>query len=237
MKLYLLVLLVAMAWRSTSAVEQEFSRNTLPGMSWLREMITGEEAVHSRKKRFVGLPKGSSMEVKWSLNLPFDTFTDYTAKFQLALPIKIPFPDAIIASRRSDDNAEYEHYNYYQYDEDQLQVHQRRRRQARQERSSIYTNMQAAFEKAGVDGRHCLLRVICDVAEAPFDQGLMGELLNTLLTASLAGRPDDGEHDRDYDHYIEAELHGKLNGKCEERYSKCKISPFDLIPNAIHTVA
>ncbi|ROT85853.1 hypothetical protein C7M84_005198 [Penaeus vannamei] len=90
---------------------------------------------------------------------------------------------------------------------------------------------------AGVDGRHCLLRVICDVAEAPFDQGLMGELLNTLLTASLAGRPDDGEHDRDYDHYIEAELHGKLNGKCEERYSKCKISPFDLIPNAIHTVA
>lgn len=64
MKLCLLLLLVALAWRSASAEEQEFSRITLPGMSWMREMITGEEAVHSRKKRFVGLPKGSSMEVR-----------------------------------------------------------------------------------------------------------------------------------------------------------------------------
>jgi len=176
------------------------------------------------------------MEVKWSVNFPFDTFTSYKAKVQLALPIKIPFPEAIVKpdSGRSDDGPTY-YANELQaqpgyYDESQYTYHQRRRRQARSERHGIYQKLQAAFDKAGVNGRHCLFRTICDVAEAPFEQGILGEMLNVMLTASLAGRPDHPNETSEYDEYIEAELHGKLNGKCEERYSKCKVSPFDLIP-------
>jgi hypothetical protein len=94
----------------------------------------------------------------------------------------------------------------------------------------------AAFDKAGVNGRQGLFRTICDVAEAPFEQGILGEMLNVMLTASLSGRPDHPEESAEYDNYIEAELHGKLNGKCEERYSKCKKSPFDLIPQVTQQI-
>ena len=140
----------------------EVSQGTLPGLSWLQEMLVGEDKVHSRRKRFVGLPEGSNIEVspmsygkafgdllhcvgpmiqstlscklqflpsyaptvlcieprslvaslpqvKWSLNLPFDTYTEYKSKVQLALPIKIPFPDAIVQNRRLDDAADVQY--------------------------------------------------------------------------------------------------------------------------------
>jgi len=214
-----------------------FSWSTLPAMKWLNSLTAGDAEAHSRKKRSLLLPTGSSMEVKWSVNFPFDTFTSYKAKVQLALPIKIPFPEAIVKpnNARSDDGSDVYYTNELQaqpgyYDESQYTYHQRRRRQARSERTGIYQKLIGAFDKAGVNGRHCLFRTICDVAEAPFEQGILGEMLNVMLTASLAGRPDHPEEGAEYDDYIEAELHGKLNGKCEERYSKCKVSPFDLIP-------
>lgn len=215
-----------------------FSFATLPAMKWLNSLTAGDQEAHSRKKRSLLLPTGSSMEVKWSVNFPFDTFTSYKAKVQLALPIKIPFPEAIVKqpTGRSDDGGQEYYTNElqaqpgYYADESQYTYHQRRRRQARSERHGIYQKLQGAFGKAGVNGRHCLLRTICDVAEAPFEQGILGEMLNVMLTASLAGRPDHPDETKEYDDYIEAELHGKLNGKCEERYSKCKKSPFDLIP-------
>ncbi|CAL4122339.1 unnamed protein product [Meganyctiphanes norvegica] len=222
-----------------------FSFATLPAMKWLNSLTSGDpQEVHSRKKRSLLLPTGSSMEVKWSVNFPFDTFTSYKAKVQLALPIKIPFPEAIVKpadtgrsdtgfSGGNDLQAYGPQYNDY---ETQYSYHQRRRRQARQERHGIYEKLQAAFGKAGVNGRHCLLRTICDVAEAPFEQGILGEMLNVMLTASLAGRPDHPDETKEYDEYIEAELHGKLNGKCEERYSKCKKSPFDLIPQVTQQI-
>lgn len=35
----------------------------------------------------------------------------------------------------------------------------------------------------GVDGKACLLRAVCEVAESPLrDDGLLGEVLNILLT-------------------------------------------------------
>lgn len=220
--------------------DRQTSFNTLPGMSWLREMALGSNQAHSRKKRSLLLPKGSNMEVKWSLNLPFDTFSEYKAKVQFALPIKIPFPAAIVAAKRFDDSANYEYQEYqqqpYTIDNNDAEYYSRKRRQARQERSSIYNTLEGALEKSGSHGRHCLLRAICDVGEAPFDQGILGEILNALLTASVAGRAEDPSEDGQYDHYIEAELHGKLNGKCEQRYSKCKMSPFELLPQVLHTL-
>ncbi|XP_042235870.1 uncharacterized protein LOC121875385 [Homarus americanus] len=235
----------------TEAVQEEngFSFNTNTGMSWLKELTSDGSHAHSRKKRAIGLPPGSNVEVKWSISFPFDTFTFYKAKLQFALPIKIPFPAALIVGgkegRRSDtldyNNIEFVEEQqgapqWYQPEEvSQQEWHSRTKRAARQERASVYTYLEALFDKAGEDGRSCLLRTICDVAEAPFDQGLLGEMLNTLLTASLAGRPVSGE-EKEYDSFVEAELHGKLNGKCQERYNKCKTSPFDLLPYAVHTV-
>ncbi|KAK3873221.1 hypothetical protein Pcinc_021747 [Petrolisthes cinctipes] len=222
-----------------------FSYNTNSALNWLHDMLPGSNVAHSRKKRYLGFPQGSNLEVKWSLNFPFDTFTFYNAKFQLSLPIKIPFPEAFLVG-----GGKKEHHKRSVDEEENvekmspaaegpstsLQAYYNDRRAARQERSSVYTYLETAFEKAGVDGRGCLLRAICDVGEAPFDQGLLGEMINTLLSASLAGRPDDPSEGTEYDRFIEAELHGKLNGKCEERYNKCKTSPFDLFPDFVHSV-
>ncbi|XP_068202953.1 uncharacterized protein [Palaemon carinicauda] len=219
----------------TQAEEFQTSANTLPGMSWLQELASGASSkAHSRRRRFVQLPKGSSMEVKWSINLPFDTYSDYKAKFQLALPIKIPFPAALVASRSLDGSPDYvfsEDFNHEVYDySNNITLYNRQRRAARMERTVIYNTIEGAIEQIGANGRHCMLRAICDVAEAPFDQGILGDIINALLTASIAGRPVDPDENQDYDTYIEAELHGKLNGNCEQRYIKCRVSPFDLIP-------
>ncbi|XP_066962804.1 uncharacterized protein [Macrobrachium rosenbergii] len=226
----------------TQAEDFQTSANTLPGMSWLQELASGtSNEVHSRKKRFVQLPKGSSMEIKWSLNLPFDTYSDYKSKFQLALPIKIPFPAALVASRSLEGSPDYvfsEDFNHQVYDySNDITLHNKQRRAARMERTVIYNTIEGAIEQIGSHGRHCMLRAICDVAEAPFDQGILGDIINALLTASIAGRPVDPDEGPEYDTYIEAELHGKLNGKCEQRYYKCLVSPFDLIPKFLELLA
>nr|XP_053637653.1 uncharacterized protein LOC128692527 [Cherax quadricarinatus] len=259
MNLHLFLMLALMCFLQTAdALQQdnEFSYNTQASLSWLQGLMSGSSKPHSRKRRVIAVPVGSNLEVKWSLNFPFDTFTFHKAKLQLALPIKVPFPNAFIAGgglgfgKRSID-AEYKdlqfvdspnditrpYAHWYQVDHgNQLEWHSRSRRAARQERSALYNHLKAAFDKAGLDGRSCLLRTICDVAEAPFEQGLFGEMINIILTPSLAGRPETKEERKEYDHIIEAELHGKLNGGCEERYHQCQVSLFDLLPYAVHQV-
>ncbi|KAK3873218.1 hypothetical protein Pcinc_021744, partial [Petrolisthes cinctipes] len=179
---------------SLPSKERNFSYNTKTALSLLNDILppTSNNLTHSRKKRFLGLPRNSNLEVKWSLNFPFETFTFYKAKFQIALPITIPFAEGLLiggaagagkqnkANKRSvidpinvvleEGSATSIHAHYYN------------RKAARHERSSVYSYIEAAFEKAGEDGRACLLRAICDVAEVQFDQGLLGEMINTVLT-------------------------------------------------------
>ncbi|XP_053637654.2 uncharacterized protein [Cherax quadricarinatus] len=207
---------------------------SLPG-EYIEEPYFGE-------KPYVGFPPGSYMEIQWSANLPFDTFTYYDAVLRIGVPIKFPFPEIVIldveerSARSQVEEGEGVHSTHGVRDR-LLQKLVRSRRIARQERTTLYRRMEDALQDAGVDGASCLLRAICEVAEAPFDQGLIGDVINTLLTASLAGRPDSPEEGTDYEVFLEAELHGKLAGRCEERYHQCHTSPFDLIPNVHHTLS
>ncbi|KAK8379350.1 hypothetical protein O3P69_019326 [Scylla paramamosain] len=163
------------------------------------------------------------MEAKWSLNFPFDTFTFYKSKFQLGLPIKVPFPAAIIvgagAGRKKRALGENEDAR------NMLEEHQLRRKEARKERLQIYQYLEGVLETPLVStglarqGRGCLLRAVCEVAEAPFDQGMIGEMINAVLTPSVAGRPGKEEEEEEeeeanrYHEYLEAEMQGKLEGK------------------------
>ncbi|XP_045596414.1 uncharacterized protein [Procambarus clarkii] len=233
--------------------ENQYLFSTNSSQNWLHEVSSGRFQPLSRMKRVIGVPAGSFFEIKWSLNFPYDTYTFSKIKLQFGLPIRVGFPYGIVvggAGKRSVDAGygeeedvdgadhstdSFAHW-YQPKHSNQLELHEMARRAARQERLSFYNNLIGTFNETGVDGLSCLLRVICEVAEAPFDQGLLGELINTLLTASLAGHPDTEEERKDYGHFIEAELHGKLEGDCETRYYQCEASPFDLIPNAIHRV-
>ncbi|XP_069946232.1 uncharacterized protein [Cherax quadricarinatus] len=247
---------------TTAAMEQdsEVSYSREAGLTWLRELAADNSKILSRNRRVIGIPLGSNIEVRWSLNLPFNTFTLYGGVLNIGIPVKFPMPEAFIVGgsfkKRSvggpdegpddfpNDNPDIidalpERYTYwYQNDKgSQLERYSRSRRASRQERLFLYKYMETAFNKAGVDGRTCLLRAICEVADAPFDQGLLGKMINTFLAASTAGRPDTVEERKEYDLFIEAELHGKVTGRCEERYHQCHTSPFDLIPYMVHTLS
>ncbi|XP_045109456.1 uncharacterized protein LOC123503608 [Portunus trituberculatus] len=209
------------------------------GLSWLSEIAASSNQPHHRAKRFFGFPEGSNMEAKWSLNFPFDTFTFYKAKFQLGLPIKVPFPAALIvgagAGRKKRGLGEAEDPRNV------LEDHRIRRQEARKERLQIYEYLEGVLETAGVSGRSCLLRAICEVAYAPFDQGMVGEMVNTVLTASVAGKihtqeEEEEEEEARYHEYLQAELEGRMEGKCNKIYRKCEISPFDMLPNVVHRV-
>ncbi|KAK3873219.1 hypothetical protein Pcinc_021745 [Petrolisthes cinctipes] len=184
---------------------------------------------HSRKKRAYQFPEGSNLEVKWGLNFPYNTYTLYHSKAVFAIPIKFPFPPELTFGPTGIQELQE---RFGQGSEAEIQWLTRKKRAARQERLHLFNYVQILLDKAGVDGGQCLLRAICDVGEAPLDQGLFGEMLNIMLSASPAGRPESNE-DSEYEKFIEAELHGRLNGGCETRYSKCKISPFDLVPQLI----
>ncbi|XP_068202954.1 uncharacterized protein [Palaemon carinicauda] len=227
----------------TQAEIFETSANTSKGMSWLQELASGTSSkAHSRKRRFIQLPKSSTMELKWSINFPFDTYSDYKAKWQLAYANRLPFPAPMVAvARRLDENPEYMNsedvnQNSYDYNNDVTPSNWQQGTPQR-ERTVLYKTLEDAIERVGGHGSHCLLRAICDIAEIPFDQGIIGEMINTFLTASIASLPEDPKDSEEYETYMEAELHGKLKGNCEQRYNKCRVSLFDLIPKLLRYFA
>ncbi|XP_066962801.1 uncharacterized protein [Macrobrachium rosenbergii] len=226
-------------FRQTQAGDFQTTASTSVGRSWLQELVSGtSNNVHSRKRRFIQLPASSIMELKWSINFPYDTYSEYKAKWQVAFTSRLPFPAPFLVGRRLEGSPDYvfsEDFNQNSLDNSNgtARIPDGPRSAARREKTAIYKGLEGAFEKVGGHGRHCLLRAICDIAEAPFDQGFVGEMINSILTASIVGHPEDPEESEDYKSYLQAELHGKLNGDCAGRYVKCKVSPFDVVPKLL----
>nr|XP_045596879.1 uncharacterized protein LOC123757354 [Procambarus clarkii] len=243
------VMCLLQATEATLKQDSEFS-NPGTGLKWLRELTSGILQPLSRQKRVIGLPVDSIYEMEWSLNFPFDTYTFYRSKLRLAIPVTIPFSSGIIAAGRkrsvdfdagqmvaATDSSTHSYSLWPQTShEDHHERHSRARRAARKERSAIYKRLEDVLHEVGVDGRSCLLRAVCEVAEAPFDQGIVGGMINRVLTASLAGEPNTAEEGREYEVFLEAERLGRQTGRCEEHFPQCKTSPFDLIPYALHSV-
>nr|XP_053637760.1 uncharacterized protein LOC128692598 [Cherax quadricarinatus] len=247
-----IVIMYVLETRGALSEASELSRKMTVSERWLKQLLAAIFQPHSRQKRVIGLPLDSFHEVEWSLNFPFDTFTFYRSKLRLAILIHSPFPVGITVKRRKrfanvtlddiqflddpfDITRPLAHWHPAEHG-DPVQWHSKSMRAARQERASLYKHLEDLFRKAGMDGHNCLLRMICEVADAPFDQGLTGEMINRLLTASVAGQPDSTVEGTEYEVFLEAELHGKLTSRCEERYHQCHTSPFDLIPYVNHTL-
>ncbi|XP_050702849.1 uncharacterized protein LOC126988564 [Eriocheir sinensis] len=221
------------------------------GLSWLQEIASTSTSnqPHSRAKRFMGFPEGSFIEAKWSLNFPFDTFTFYKAKLQLGVPIEIPFVDTILVQGDEADitggggkRKRRRRRRKVVSGGGENALAEMRLKEARMEKLEIYRHLENTVEMAGLPGRSCILRAICEVAEAPFDQGMLGEMVNTMLTPSKAGRPsmkeeeEEEEEEQLFHQYLEAEVLGRLEGRCGRAYEGCGSSPFDLMPNVMHLV-
>ncbi|XP_069971360.1 uncharacterized protein [Penaeus vannamei] len=83
---------------------------------------------------------------------------------------------------------------------------------------NIFHSIEDSLASLGVDGRSCLLRLICELqGNAIGRYTVVGELLTLLFT------PKRGMNDFLHD-YIEAEDAGRDGGDCAARYQSCPFS-------------
>ncbi|XP_033231739.1 uncharacterized protein LOC117182744 [Belonocnema kinseyi] len=84
------------------------------------------------------------------------------------------------------------------------------------ERTIAYQFFEAEYERRGISGRDCMKRSICESAEIPLkDEGLVGELLEVLLTPNYGGG-SFADHD-----YMEAVEAGRRGDDCLLIYPGC----------------
>lgn len=81
-------------------------------------------------------------------------------------------------------------------------------------RKIAYELVEEILSKEGKNGRECLLRTICEIAETPLSHnGFIGELLEVFFTP--------GKHENIHDDYRYARLAGLNHVDCVKLYSDC----------------
>ncbi|XP_022216353.1 uncharacterized protein LOC111070248 [Drosophila obscura] len=93
----------------------------------------------------------------------------------------------------------------------------------------IYRGIEMVIANAGLPGRSCLLRLICEHAALPLnhESGLLGEMLDIILTPSSSR--DELAHSSNRDYHA-SERFGRRGGDCEAFYAReCQKTPMDLI--------
>lgn len=81
-------------------------------------------------------------------------------------------------------------------------------------RRVAYELVEEILSKEGKNGRQCLLRTICEIAETPLSHnGLVGELLEVFFTP--------GNHEHIYDDYRHARKAGLHHVDCIKMYPDC----------------
>ncbi|XP_068207628.1 uncharacterized protein [Palaemon carinicauda] len=90
------------------------------------------------------------------------------------------------------------------------------------DREMLYAIVEDAIHNAGLEGKPCLLRAICEMFQYPLDNhGFFGEVLELFLSASLAPNAD-----KRLPEYVAAERAGKTTGKCFAYHDECPYSLF-----------
>ena len=99
------------------------------------------------------------------------------------------------------------------------------------QRRSVYSAVESYMRKyTGMEGRACLLRAICEANATPdHNDGLLGDAVNLLLSASHALKHGGEEADEEYKEYLAAEARGHLSGDCSKFESNCPITFFSVM--------
>ncbi|XP_069696635.1 uncharacterized protein [Periplaneta americana] len=85
-------------------------------------------------------------------------------------------------------------------------------------RGTSYQAVQNVMKRYGMEGRSCLLRSICEVAEAPiYYNGLIGELLHVIFTPGYGSNMEE----RVEWEYHEARRRGEEGADCQMEYPQC----------------
>ncbi|CAL4071017.1 unnamed protein product, partial [Meganyctiphanes norvegica] len=141
-------------------------QDALGAPSWLHGVHDDGDAsiAKSRKRRFIDFPTGSTISVVFTMTVPTEGFSDSgsltmtnTLTFNLPNTTDIEF----FGFGRSDSG----YHNGA-------------------ERNDLYSHMEEFLTGMGYDGHACTLRTICEVAEMPFEHGLVGEAINVMLSVA-----------------------------------------------------
>jgi len=92
----------------------------------------------------------------------------------------------------------------------------------------ILKRVEGSLDKAGIPGRQCVLKAICELSETPInDWSLVGE---TLMNVLMPKRDLAGDNP-DFEDYIQAEDVGRDHGDCWSFYPECSYSIFNFVPD------
>ncbi|XP_050687483.1 uncharacterized protein LOC126980985 [Eriocheir sinensis] len=200
-------LLLARSAAALAAVEEApavlQAEGTRSGPAWLEARSPASEVATSRVRRFVPFPASSTLEATLKLILPV-TGKIGLSTVVLATAFVFKLPTEYLSLGRSYKDT------------------------AADERAFLYTSIESFLDGLGYDGRSCTLRTLCEIAEAPFEHDLYGEVINLVLSASLS--PNNSV---EYDDYMLAEHYGRNYGDCGAIYHTCPTSVLDLISQSI----
>ncbi|KAK4299986.1 hypothetical protein Pmani_027780 [Petrolisthes manimaculis] len=165
---------------------------------WLQNIPKESKMAKYRKRRQIGFPSGSSLNVEIIATLPTVGVSD-SGKFILETDLNFNLPTnatTFVTGRALAPG---------------------------DQRVGLYERLEKFLTSWGYDGHACTLRSICEVAEMPFEHGLIGEVANLILTVTT-GSYNDIDGDLLDNEYSLAQYYGQHHGSCHEIYPACPIS-------------
>ncbi|XP_055633949.1 uncharacterized protein LOC129774255 [Toxorhynchites rutilus septentrionalis] len=200
---------------------------------------------HSRQKRFLLFPRAAPArhQLVAGFGIPVDvTLESITVGYVFKAVYLLPWnsshwvpqflrrdEDLLFQQQQQQQRNFVELSNNQQYDT----TYENNTREADRSRWTVYKMLEAIVNQKGYDGRNCLLRTICEAAEAKFSHtsGILGELLHILFTPSTT---NEVVEDLDHEKYRQAEKlviqHSPRFGRsiCSDVFAECPFSFLDV---------
>lgn len=162
----------------------------------------------SRRKRYIVFPEGSTFSIAFCTT--WKTLTDdldiYTIGLNWAISYELP--------------------NQTIRDPETHRIvpafHLRRRRR------ELYQRLEAAMDAAGIEGRPCIKRALCETAQRLMPRAsILEEMFRILFSLPL--EKVDVYEPIEHHEYDAAHRRGLLNRDCPQLYPECSVSLIDMI--------
>ncbi|CAO1405900.1 unnamed protein product [Diamesa tonsa] len=189
-----------------------------------------------REKRFLLFPQGNPTRHQFVAGIGVPTDLDpesliigYVFKAQYFLPYNVS------QLRPQRITREVQYYESYNVDAEvvgdvELQMSSPSNSFEDEIRYTMYKTLEYVLNTNRLNGKHCVLKAICDSAQIPFthESGLLGELFHIIFTPSTSNSYNSITSQNEY---LLAEIYGKEAKPCEKIYSLCKQSILDIFTN------
>ncbi|XP_071513207.1 uncharacterized protein [Panulirus ornatus] len=192
-----------------SSLAMSSKEDMLDVPEWLQNIPEESKVAKYRKRRFLSFPTDSNVQVEITLTIPVEGISDKgMLELITTLTFNLPNDTYYVTPIGRSMDSEYQ-------------------------RLDVYQRAEKFLDGLGYDGHACTLRTICEVAEMPFEHGLIGEMVNLVLSMASASHNDAGNSLED--DYAIAEYYGRHHGSCFAIYPQCPISVSGLFSKTIPT--